>query len=199
MHAMRRPTPSGRPATWEDLDDVPDAYVGEIVAGELVLTPRPAEPHQGVTSELGFELIGPFRRGRGGPGGWMLLDEPYVRWGTDVRAPDLAGWRMERYAAPQRGPIEVIPDWVCEVLSPGTVVRDRAEKMPLYAGHGVKHLWIIDPLQRILEVYRLHDERWMVIGVHRNDDKVRAEPFDAIELDLSHLWSTAATPPTDDD
>jgi Uma2 family endonuclease len=196
---MRRPSPTGRPATWEDLEDVPEAYVGEIVAGELVLTPRPAAAHQTVTSELGFDLIGPFGRGRGGPGGLRFLDEPYVRWGTDVRAPDLAGWRNERFVAPERGPIEVIPDWLCEVLSPSTAVRDRAEKMPLYAAHGVKHMWIIDPLQRSLEVFRLEHERWSLLGVHHGDEKVRAEPFDAVELDLAVLWAGSPPLPTDDD
>src|SRR5512143_3117609 len=84
-----------RPATYEDLEALPPHQVGEIVAGELYVSPRPATPHALVSSSLGAELVGPFQRGRGGPGGWIILDEPELHLGGDVLVPDLAGWRRE--------------------------------------------------------------------------------------------------------
>jgi Uma2 family endonuclease len=83
---------------------------------------------------------------------------------------------------------ELAPDWVCEVLSPSTQAIDRADKLPIYAAHGVRHAWLVDPASRTLEVYRLEGERWLILGTHRDDAVVRAEPFDAIDLKLSKLW-----------
>ena len=89
------------------------------------------------------------------------------------------------------------PDWVCEVLSPSTASIDRIKKTRLYAQALVSHLWLVDPDARTLEVYRLHDGHWLQVGAHEGDEKVRAEPFDAVELDLANLWlpEEPVTPP----
>lgn len=78
-------------ALYEDLTALPPHVVGEIVDGELYVSPRPASPHAHARSVLGADLGGPFDRGRGGPGGWILLDEPELHLGPDVMVPDLAG------------------------------------------------------------------------------------------------------------
>jgi Uma2 family endonuclease len=184
---------------WRDLLAVPEGSVGEIVAGNIVTHPRPNDPHVGAQTDLGTILGGPFRFGLGGPGGWIFRDEPRVRFGDELRVPDLAAWRAERFVAQPRGPLTVVPDWICEVLSPSTAATDRAEKMPLYAAHGVGHVWLIDPVAQVLEVYRLERGAWHVVGVHAGDAKVRAEPFDAIELDLVDVWGPKREPPRDDD
>lgn len=123
-----------------------------------------------------------------GPGGWVILDEPELRLGDEIRAPDLAGWRVERYEEPEDNPIRLVPDWICEVLSPTTARADRAEKMPLYAEHGVNHLWIIDPVMKTLEVYRREGTLWVVSSTHGEDDLVSAEPFREAALELAALW-----------
>ena len=81
------------------------------------------------------------------------------------------------------------PDWICEILAPNTEVLARAEKMPLYAREGVRHLWFIDPISRLLELYRLKGSSWFRIDAFCDDDLVCAEPFDAFELMLADLWS----------
>ena len=81
------------------------------------------------------------------------------------------------------------PDWVCEVLSPGTARTDRADKMPIYAAQGIPFLWLIDPAPRTLEVFLLRDGRWLLEHVYQEDDEVRATPFDAIAFPLADLWS----------
>ncbi len=184
---------------WRDLLAVPEGHVGEIVAGNIVTHPRPNDPHALAQTELGGELHGPFRRGLGGPGGWIFRVEPRIRFGEEMRVPDLAAWRAERFVAQPRGPLTVVPDWSCEVLSPSTAAFDRAEKLPLYAAHGVGHLWLIDPVAQVLEVYRLEHGAWLVVGAYSADAKVRAEPFDAIELDLVNVWGPKREPPSDDE
>ncbi len=183
-----------RPATYADLEALAPNLVGELIAGELYASPRPAVPHAVSGSALGGELYGPFQRGRGGPGGWWILDEPELHFGDDVLVPDLAGWRRARMAAPPRtAEIELAPDWVCEVLSPSTARLDRAVKMPVYARAGVEWLWIVDPIVRLVEVYRLGIGGYTQVVVLADDARARVPPFEAIELELAALWGEASS------
>ena len=174
---------------YEELLKLPDNLVGEIISNELFASPRPASPPAHTSSLLSSELIGPFHRGRGGPGGWWILHEPELHLGSDVLVPDLAGWRREHMPQmPSVAAFDLRPDWVCEVVSPATAQLDRVRKMPVYAQHGVMHLWLADPLARVLEVYRLADRRWTLVLTAGGNELVRAEPFEAIELELAALW-----------
>jgi Uma2 family endonuclease len=178
-----------RRATYEDLLQVPPHLVAEIVDGELHVSPRPASRHALASSALGSELGPPFHRGRGGPGGWWIIDEPELHFGDDIVVPDLAGWRRERLPEfPDTPAFSLAPDWACEVVSPSTERLDRAKKMPVYAAAGVPHLWLVNPTARTVEVYRLADGRWLLLATHEGAQRVRAEPFEAVELDLAPLW-----------
>jgi len=181
--------PAKRRATYEDLLAVPEHLVAEIIGGELVTQPRPASPHSRAASRLGMELGGPFDRGKGGPGGWIILDEPELHLHGDVLVPDVAGWRRERMPEmPHATAFELPPDWVCEILSPSTQGIDRVEKMTIYAREGVAWAWLVDPLAKTLEVFHLGSGKWIAQASFRGDASVRAEPFDAIMLELSALW-----------
>ncbi len=186
--------PAPKRATYDDILNAPDNMVAEIVDGELHLSPRPAKEHTNAASVLGEELGPPFRRGRGGPGGWILLDEPELHLGADILVPDLAGWRRARMPVitTDLPYFTLAPDWVCEVLSPRTARLDRTDKLPIYAREQVAHAWLIDPLARTLEVLRLENGRWSIVGTHGGDARVHAEPFEAIELDLGFLWADLA-------
>ncbi len=182
--------PVRKRASYDDLVALPTHVVGEILDGELSVLPRPRARHAAAASSLGEELGPPFRRGRGGPGGWLLLDEPELHLAEDVVVPDLAGWRRERMnVLPDVAFIELAPDWICEVLSPSTARIDRVLKRRLYAREQIRHYWLIDPDAKTLEVERLDGESYRIVLTASVDDKVRAEPFEAIELDLSLLWS----------
>lgn len=181
---------SETPATYADIEALPPNMVGEIVRGVLYASPRPASPHALASSALGEELGPPFKRGKGGPGGWVILDEPELHFGEDVLVPDLGGWRRERMPeVPHTVGFTLAPDWVCEVLSPSTSKLDRAEKLPVYARERVTHVWLVNPLEQYLEILRLDGDTYRIVATHVADAKVRAEPFDAIELDLSVLWA----------
>lgn len=178
------------PATYADLEALPANVVGEILDGVLYAQPRPASRHAVAASRLGGELGPPFDRGRGGPGGWVLLDEPELHLGGDVLVPDVAGWRRERMPEiPDVAAFELAPDWVCEVLSPSTAAIDRGEKLRIFARERVAHAWLVDPIVKTLEVLRLDGETYRVVGAWHDDVRVRAEPFGAIELALAALWA----------
>jgi Uma2 family endonuclease len=182
--------PAVRRATYEDLVSVPSHLVAELIQGQLITSPRPAPPHARVASSLGGELHGPFDRGRGGPGGWVIFDEPELHLSGDVLVPDLAGWHRERMPAmPQTSAFELAPDWVCEVLSPSTAAVDRTIKLPIYAREGVGHVWLIDPLAQTLEVLRLDAGSYRIVGAWNGNTVVHAEPFEVLGLALGELWT----------
>jgi Uma2 family endonuclease len=181
--------PLKKGATYADLCAVPENFVAEILGGDLYAFPRPASRHSLAASVLGSELTGPFHVGKNGPGGWWLLDEPELHLEADVLVPDIAGWRRERMASiPDAAYITLAPDWICEVLSPSTESIDRGKKLAIYAREGVRHAWLLNPSPQTLEVWRLVSQRWSLVGTYRDRAKVRAEPFDAIELPLAALW-----------
>lgn len=183
------PDRAKRTATYADLLQVPDQFVAEILEGELHSSPRPSPRHAEARSGLGGALRGPFDRGRGGPGGWRILDEPEIPLAADVVVPDLAGWRRERLPSiPDEAHIALAPDWICEVLSPSTASIDRVKKLAIHARERVGHAWLVDPIARTVETLRLENGRWLIVATFGGLDVVQAEPFDAIELDLSLLW-----------
>ena len=186
--ALRRRVPA-RKATYRDVLEAPAHMVAEIVKGVLHTQPRPASRHALAGSSLGMEIGNPFQRGRGGPGGWWIVDEPELHFGEDILVPDLAGWRRERMPDyPDTPYFTLAPDWVCEILSPSTRTFDLEEKRPIYAREGVGHLWLVDPAARTLEAFALQDGAWTPAGSARNDEPVAFPPFQAVTFPLDALW-----------
>jgi Uma2 family endonuclease len=177
-------------ATYEDLLKVPENFVAELIAGELITSPRPGPKHARASTALGGEIFNPFDKGRGGPGGWWILDEPEIHLLGDVLVPDLAGWRRDLVPSlpASKAYFEIAPNWVCEVLSPSTAGVDRVKKLPIYAREKVDHVWLIEPIARTLEIYQRSENRWFLLNTFTGDDKIRAAPFEAIEMDLGSLW-----------
>ena len=175
------------PATRADLDALPATWRGEIIRGVLYAFPRPRATHASTEGNVVFDLGNPFHRGRGGPGGWWILPEPGIRLPeADEFSPDVGGWRRDRLPVlPSEGPIEVTPDWLCEILSPSTRSYDLIVKRRFYAAIGVQHIWYVDLEALTLTASKLAGDRWLELGVYGPDDVIRVEPFDAIELKLA--------------
>jgi Uma2 family endonuclease len=182
--------PAKREATYEDLFDISQNMTGEIIHGELVVTPRPSRRHVYTSSALGGKLMPPYQFGEGnGPGGWIIIIEPEIGLGRDILVPDLAGWKRERFPISEdHNWISVAPDWVCEVLSPGTAKTDKTDKMPIYAQYEIPYLWFIDPIAKTMDVFRLESGKWVVVGLFVESDKIRVAPFPEAEIDLGALW-----------
>lgn len=182
--------PAKKVPTLADLDALPPGVKGEIIEGVLYTMTRPRGPHQRTATMVGGALSGPFDGGRGGPGGWWILAEPGIELpGTPEIAPDLAGWRRERLPVlPADAPIRVVPDWVCEILSPSTRRHDLLVKKPYYAKVGVAHLWVIDLDARTLEAHRLERGLWVEVGVFGDERGARIEPFGEVEVDVGGIW-----------
>lgn len=187
---IRVSSPARARSVYDDFLEVPRHLVAEVVRGALITQPRPAARHAHAASVLEIDLGGPFHRGRGGPGGWILLMEPELHLGADILVPDLAGWRRERMPQlPDVAAFDLAPDWACEVVSPSTAAFDRADKLPIYAAAGIGHAWLVDPIVKTLEVFKREGPRWTLLGTFAGDARVRAEPFEVIELELAALWT----------
>ena len=194
--AARRPQSEGTTyrATYQDVLDAPPHKVAEVVDGRLYTHSRPAAPHTVAGASLGMEIGSPFHKGRGGPGGWWILGEPELHFGTppieDILVPDLAGWRRERMpASPEGAYFALAPDWVCEILSPSTRHLDLGCKRSIYAREGIPYLWLLDPDPRTLEAFVLQEGAWKQIAALANDNPVSLPPFDAITFPLNSLWA----------
>ncbi len=180
--------PIRKPATYADIEALPEGVRGEIIAGELFASPRPRMRHGRAAHRLASDLDGPFDRGRDGPGGWVFMSEPELHLDGDVLIPDVAGWRIERWTVGgDVVGIPIVPDWCCEILPPSTARLDRGGKMDAYARASLPFLWLIDPAVRTLEAYRLAGG-WLRLGTWADDGPVRAAPFDAIELTMTAWW-----------
>ncbi|MGH8497257.1 MAG: Uma2 family endonuclease [Methylococcales bacterium] len=180
-----------KPSLYDALLALPKGLTGEILQGRLYSHPRPSWAHGLAGSRLGADIEGPYGRGRGGPGGWWIIDEPEVHLILDreVVVPDIAGWRKEHLPLPPQGhKVQVVPDWVCEILSASTSKTDRDVKMPLYAQFGVQYAWLVDPAAHRLEAYDLIDSKWRLLALFRADDRVSIAPFDSIQIRLEELW-----------
>jgi Uma2 family endonuclease len=186
-----KPAKDRRQALYEAYLAAPEGQRAEIINGTLYVSPRPAPRHAVASAAVLTRLNHSFGRGGGGPGGWWLMFEPELHLERlEPLQPDICGWLMERMPVPpETAYIDLSPDWICEVLSHSTETRDRNEKLPIYAAHGVPHVWLIDPLEKTLEVYALGDDRrWLDVRLFQGNVRVRAEPFDTIEIDLAALW-----------
>ncbi|GJD77633.1 Uma2 family endonuclease [Methylobacterium gregans] len=193
--------PAHRPATYADLEAVPEHLVAEIIDGVLETHPRPRPRHAAAAVRLSGELDRPFSRGRGGPGGWIFMVEPEIHLRTQVVVPDIAGWRRSRLPTePETAFVETPPDWVCEILSPSTTRIDRGPKRRIYAESSVGHLWLLDPTAGLLESFTLTEGAWRLDGTVQRGETVALPPFDAVPFPLDDLFAfddPAAPSPTE--
>ena len=186
---QRDESTASRRATYQDVLDAPAHRVAEIVDGTLYVNPRPPTLQALAKTRLSAGLGNAFGFERGGPGGWWIMHEPELHLGEDILVPDVAGWRRERLQKfPETWDAVIAPDWVCEVLSASTRKLDLHGKRPVYAREGIAHLWLVDPVDRVLEAFELYDGQWVLIATVADDDPVSIRPFDAITFGLDNLW-----------
>ena len=188
LHAMA--SAARKRATYEDVLSAPEHMIAQVIDGELLLQPRPARRHTRVASRIGSSLDGPFDRGVGGPGGWFILFEPELHIGANGRqilVPDVAGWRRSRVPEFDDGAFfDIVPDWVCEVLSPSTASIDRGRKADIYAATGVGHMWLFDTDDCQMEAFENVDGRWLRLGAYAGCEE-RIAPFDPVPIDVPML------------
>jgi Uma2 family endonuclease len=185
-------TERGRPHTIQEWLEQPSERRLELIDGEFIEKAAPTGPHGNAQGGITEVLRPVFNRKPGGsgpgPGGWWLLPEVDIQLGDDGFRPDLAGWRRERSPeVPEGHPVALRPDWICEVLSPSNSSTDTIVKLRRYHHAEVPHYWLLDPQTGTLTVYRHESQGYLNVLVAERGQLVRAEPFDAIEIDVGAL------------
>jgi Uma2 family endonuclease len=180
------------PATLEDLLAIPeDERHHEIIDGELIEKGAASGEHGGAQADLVTTLNSRFGRRPGGrwPGGWWFATEVEIAFAQgQIYRPDVVGWRRER--APQRPtgvPVTLLPDWICEILSTNRR-SDLVKKKRTYHQCQIPHYWILDPAEETLAVHRWGPDGYIEILAAQRGERVRAEPFDALELNVGVLF-----------
>lgn len=191
---MQPPHPSERtPVTVQKLLAIPpEERFHEIINGELVRKATPTGEHGDAQSSLISLIKGPFQRRAGGgqPGGWWLYTDVEVELGpTNLYRPDIVGWRRERVPERPTGtPIRIRPGFICEVVSPSSAATDRVKKLKSYHHFQIPNYWIVDPVEESFSVFRWTNEGYLLVLVAGRDERVKAEPFDAIEIPVAVLF-----------
>ncbi len=193
-----------RATTADFLAAVASGRVVELIDGEIVERASPRPEHGAAQAKLA-EHTGPFHRQAGGPrgpGGWWIMTEVEVSYPQtgEVFRHDAVGFRRDRHPnRPTSFPIDVRPDWVAEILSTSNARTDLVKKLRTLHLHGVPHYWILDPAHETLLVFRHGPEAYLDVLNAGREDIVRAEPFDAVEIDVGEMFGherEAAAPPT---
>jgi len=178
-----------RLATYADLARLPEGTRAEVIGGEVQLFDSPLPRHGRVQSGLLGSIGGPFDFD-GAPGGWWILPTVDVELGVhDIVSPDVAGWRRERVPKfPASRPIAIVPDWICEIVSPSNERHDTIRKADLYFRCRVPFYWLVRPDERTLQAWRHSELGWIVAGTWTDGDKVGIPPFEAVPLDVGRLF-----------
>ena len=188
---MSAETESRHRATIEDLLAIPEAErFHELIDGEIVQKGQPTGAHGAAQVKLASHIAGPFGRRPGGrwPGGWWFASDVDIRLGSDICRPDMVAWRREKVPTqPRETIVETVPDWICEILSTNRR-NDLVRKKHIYHRHHVGHYWIVDPDEGTLAIYRWHSDGYLEVLVAERPDRVRAEPFEAIEIPVGALF-----------
>jgi len=180
--------------TIDDLMQCEDERV-ELINGEIVRRPMARSEHALVQSGISDE-VSLFKR-RDGLGGWWIMPEISVRY-NEHQCPshDLAGWRKARVPHRPVGIMQVIPDWVCEITSPGHERKDLFHNFMLLQRNKVSYYWVIAPEDKALIAYKLVDEKYGVTfsvayRVEKPSNKARIPPFEEVEIDLSYVFGSS--------
>jgi hypothetical protein len=174
------------PATWADVEALPDDVVGEIIpaGGRLYVSSRLPPTHARVQQQILTDLQQAF-------GDWWLLADPRLYLHGAVLVPAIAGWRKDRLPDPPRGPrIELPPDWVCQIIKPEGRGFERTSKLTIYHRARVPIIWILKLECQLIEVCEHDPKGWLwaqALDCSRTES-ARLQPFEALEVDLSR-WS----------
>lgn len=172
--------------TYADYLEMSDDERYELLNGDLFLSPSPSELHQYLLSVLHLR-IGAFARDRN-LGKVYFSPFDVVLSDTDVVQPDLLFISSDRIEIITANNVQGAPDLVVEILSPGTADRDRTLKLDLYAKHGVKEYWIVDPDARTIMVLLQGENRFEVSGIYGDEQSLTSPTLDGFTIALMDIF-----------
>lgn len=174
--------------TYEDYLDLPnDRNRYEILEGELFVAPAPSPRYQLVSRNLQFAIHQFARQHTFGEVFAAPID--LILEATTVAQPDLVFVARDRLSIVTMKGVEGAPDLVIEILSPTTIKADRTTKARLYARHGIRHYWIVDPESRTLEAYELAGDVYRLIATAAGESLFSPGLFPGLTIPLADIWA----------
>ena len=172
--------------TYADYLETSDDERYELLNGELVLSPSPKEIHQYISSMLHLRIGTHVRTHNLGKVYYSPFD--VVLSDTDVVQPDLLFISKERAEIITQDNVRGAPDLVVEILSPSTAALDRTTKLELYAQHGVREYWIVDPDANTIMVLLRGENRFEVGGFYGKGHTLQSPTLAGFSVQVEELF-----------
>ncbi|GAB4327523.1 MAG: Uma2 family endonuclease [Flammeovirgaceae bacterium] len=159
----------------------------EIIANELFMPPAPSTEHQFISRDLSVELHLFVKRNQKGQVAVapfdVILDE------NNVVQPDIVFIANENLKYLTKRGFEGVPDLVVEIISPSTFYRDSVEKKDLYEKFGVKEYWIVEPANKVVEIFTLQNEKYVLHQFAAEQGKVQSKLLQGLEINLNDIFT----------
>lgn len=176
--------------TYADFEKLPEGAPYQLIGGDLLKSPPPVPYHQGLGSRLHIHFITLEEAGKGkvylSPIGVYLSE-------TETYQPDLLFISADRYHIIGAKKIEGAPDIVVEILSPSSAYYDLRSKKNVYEQSGVKEYWIVDPMEKSIELYSNTDEGF-VLKERRKSGTIASALYPELEISVERLFREADVP-----
>ena len=174
--------------TYDDYARLPEGAAYQLIQGELIMAPAPLPTHQDTVGNI-FVALTNFAHSRKIGRVFVAPIDVYLGPG-DTLQPDVIFISRERFAIIGEKKVEAAPDLVVEVLSPGTAYYDLKKKKRLYEQAGVREYWVVDRLDKSVEVFVLEKHAFTLLQRIEGEGCVVSHILPGLNLDLSDVFTS---------
>lgn len=173
--------------TYQDYARLPEGAPYQLIGGELIMVPAPIPYHQEVSKRLEYLLYEhvELKQKLG-----KVYDAPIDIYFEDEETyqPDIIFISNERLQIIKEDKIEGAPDMVIEILSPSTAYYDLVHKKDVYARHGVKEYWIVDPMKKKIDVYENKKGEFILFKKAVKGEKISSVIISGFEIEVGAIF-----------
>jgi Uma2 family endonuclease len=177
--------------TYEDMQaKLPAESRYEVINSELIdMSPTPNSEHQEISAELGFLLLTFVKNKKSGKVLFAPMDVKLDQ--SNVVQPDILFVSNSNLKIITKKCVEGVPDLTVEIISPSSHYRDTVEKKALYERFGVKEYWLIDPANRVIEVFSLQNNQYGLHAFVAEEGTATSALLEGFEVHSSDLFTTS--------
>ena len=172
--------------TYQDYAKLPEGAPYQLIDGELVMTPAPTTYHQRILRRILISLSEFIDSHRMGEVLCAPIDVYFSE--TETYQPDIIYVSKNRIAIIAEEKVEGPPDLIVEILSPTTAYYDLRHKKQTYEQHDVQEYWIVDPMEKSIEVYENKKKSFELFKKYDRTDVLQSPLLKGLNLDLSKVF-----------
>jgi Uma2 family endonuclease len=166
-------------------NELPEETFAEIINSEIYMSPTPNSKHQEISGELEFLLMLFIKKNKAGKIFHAPMDVILDK--HNVVQPDILFIANENIKIITRKCIEGVPNLVIEIISPSSYYRSQVEKKDLYERFGVKEYWIIDPANKVIEIFTLQESKYVLHAFIAEEGKVSSALLQGFEVSIHDI------------